>query len=521
MLSSTLIIRADASIAIATGHVMRCLALAQAWQDAGGNVVFAMAESTPSVNARLRSEGMEIVQLMASPNSVQDARDVAALARDRQAAWVVVDGYRFDSDYQSNLKNTGLKLLFMDDLGQCGHYSADLVLNQNVHARESTYADREDYTRLLLGPLFAMLRRDFKPWRKWQREIAPHGRKLLVTMGGSDPDNVTAVVLEGIRQVRIEGLEVVAVLGGSNPHTDFLQQGASQSPAIRLLKNAANMPELMAWADVALSAAGSTCGEMCLLGLPAILIDLAENQTPVAQELGRQQAAIHLGSSKDVTATEIAEGVQSVLLSTELRTSLSQRSRKLVDGEGAERVQASIRGGDLRLRRVQEKDCRQLWEWANDPEVRPVSFATEAISWERHLEWFNSKLCDPNAVLYLAVDLADLPAGQVRYQIDNTRAAVSISLAPPFRGRGYGTVVLAMATEDLFRTTAVKQIDAYVKPNNTASIRLFTRAGYARECDEMIGGHRAIHFVLEGARGLDRCQEKVGLGSLCSVDKSA
>jgi len=498
---------------------MRCLALAQAWQDAGRKLVFAMAESTPAIDARLRSEGMEIVHLDVSPNSLQDARAVSALASDRQAAWVVVDGYRFDFQYQRNLKNAGLKLLFVDDLGQCEHYFADLVLNQNVHASESMYASREAYTRLLLGPRFAMLRRDFRRWSKWRREIAPNGRKVLVTMGGSDPDNVTAVVLEALRKVKIDGLEVVAVLGGSNPHMDFLQRFANQSTPIRFLRDAANMPELMAWADIAVSAAGSTCAEMCLLGLPAILIDLAENQTPVAQELGRRQAAIQLGSGKEVTVAEIAEKVQSLLLSTELRVSLSQCSRELVDSQGAERVAAAIHGGDLRLRRVGEKDCRQLWEWANDPKVRPVSFATEPIPWERHLEWFNSKLRDPNAILYLIVDGEGIPAGQVRYQIDNTKAAVSISMAPPFRGKGYATVVLAMAAEDLFRTTAVKQIDAYVKPNNVASLRLFKRAGYTRQRIEMIGGHQAVHFVLKKALW-DGHQEDMDLSSLCSVDKS-
>ncbi len=371
MFAHTLVIRADASIAIATGHVMRCLALAQAWQDAGGNVVFAMAESTPAIDARLRSEGVEIVQLDVSPNSIQDARDLAALASDRQAVWVVADGYRFDFDYQCNLKRAGLKLMFVDDLGQCKHYSADLVLNQNVHASESMYASRDAYTRLLLGPRFAMLRREFRPWGEWQRKITPTGRKVLVTMGGSDPDNVTAVVLEALGKVKIDGLEVVAVLGGSNPHIDFLERYASQSPCIRFLKDATNMPEAMAWADLAVSAAGSTCAEMCLLGLPAVLIDLAENQTPVAGALGRKQAAIHLGSSKKVIAAKIAGTVQELLLSMEHRISLSQRSRELVDGEGAEWVIAAIHSGDLRLRRVHEKDCRQLWEWANDPEVRP------------------------------------------------------------------------------------------------------------------------------------------------------
>ena len=381
---SALVIRADASIAIGTGHVMRCLALAQAWQDGGGHVTFAVAESTPAIDARLRSEGMEIVHLKVSPNHLQDARALATVASDRQAAWVVVDGYRFDSEYQRNLKNAGLKLLLVDDLGQCENYFADLVLNQNLHAAESMYASREAYTRLLLGPRFAMLRRDFRRWSKRRREIAPNGRKVLVTMGGSDPDNVTAVVLQALGEVKIDGLEVVAVLGGSNPHVDFLQRLANHSASIRLQKDVANMPELMAWADIAVAAAGSTSAEMCLLGLPAILIDLAENQDAGCRRTTRR-AAIHLGSNKEVTVAEIAQIVRSLLLSTELRVSLSQTSRELLDGEGAERVAAAIHGDDLRLRRVQEKDCRQLWEWANDPEVRPVSFATEPIQWERHV----------------------------------------------------------------------------------------------------------------------------------------
>jgi UDP-2,4-diacetamido-2,4,6-trideoxy-beta-L-altropyranose hydrolase len=518
-LSNTLIIRGDASIAIATGHVMRCLALAQAWQDAGGNVVFAMAESTPAVDARLCAEGMEIVRLKASPNSVQDAKDVAALARDRNAAWVVVDGYQFDSEYQRNLKNAGLKLLLVDDLGRCGHYFADIVLNQNVHAREDMYASRKPRTRLLLGPRFAMLRRDFTPWRGWQREIATNGRKVLIMMGGSDPENVTAFVLEALRQVKVDGLEVVAVLGGSNPHSNFLRQFANESFSIQFFRDAANMPELMAWADVAVSAAGSTCAEICLLGLPAILIDVAENQSPVAQELGRLGAAIHGGSSKKVTAAEISGKVQSLLLAKEHRACLSQRAGELVDGEGAERVRAAIHGGDLRLRRVRENDCRQLWEWANDPEVRPVSFATEPISWERHLEWFNSKLCDPKALLYLVMDAGGILAGQVRFQIHNTKAAVSISLAPQFRGKGYGKVVLAMAKQHLFRTTAVTQIDAHVKPNNVASIQLFSRAGYAREKDEMIRGHQAVHFVLKRTACGEQ-QDNMDLVGFCSAGKT-
>jgi UDP-2,4-diacetamido-2,4,6-trideoxy-beta-L-altropyranose hydrolase len=299
-------------------------------------------------------------------------------------------------------------------------------------------------------------------------------------------------------------LEVVAVLGGSNPHLDLLRHFAHQSLPVRFLKDTSSMPELMAWADIAVSAAGSTCAEMSLLGLPSILISVAANQEPVAQELSRRHAAIHLGSSKQVTAAEIGGSVQALLSSPEQRTSLSRRSQELVDGEGSERVRAAICGEDLRLRRVEEKDCRQLWEWANDPQVRPMSFATEPIPWGEHVEWFTCKLRDPNAVLYLLLDSSEIPAGQVRFEIEGSRAAVSISLAPQFRGKGYGEGALKMAADALFETNSLEQIDAYVRPGNTPSIRLFTRAGYSLEGTEMIKGQEAIHFVLHKQKGIER-----------------
>jgi UDP-2,4-diacetamido-2,4,6-trideoxy-beta-L-altropyranose hydrolase len=334
-----LLFRTDASVAIGTGHVMRCLALAQAWCDAGGHAIFAMAEATPAVEERLRSERLEVVRVAVRVGESGDVEETSRLARKHGASWVVVDGYEFGADYQAGLKSCGLKVLFIDDNGHAGHYSADFVLNQNAYAREPQYRSREPSTKLLLGPQFALLRREFAAWRGWKREIPARARNVLVTMGGSDPDNFTRKAVDGLRAMKGENLQIRVLAGGSNPHVASLQELRTDGQhAIEVVTDAIEMPEQMKWADIAVAAAGSTCLEMCLMGLPALLIDLAENQTPIAKEFARRGTAYYMGDLKTVTPDQIGAEARRLLASAAERSLMSQRGQELVDGQGAERV---------------------------------------------------------------------------------------------------------------------------------------------------------------------------------------
>lgn len=492
--SRTLLVRCDASVAIGTGHAMRCLALAQAWQDAGGRAVFSMAQATPAVEERLQREKMKVVPLKAEPGLADDAQQTVVLARENQACWVVVDGYCFSADYQTALKDAGLKVLFIDDNGHAGHYSADIVLNQNAHAGESLYRSREVSTKLLLGPRFAVLRREFAAWRRWKREIPKTARNVLVTMGGSDPDNLTAKVIEGIRQLANPELETAILVGGSNPHLPAVE-AAAKKDSMRVILNAGNIPELMAWADVAVAGAGTTFWEICFLGLPAMLLALAENQDGVALAGERIGTAWSLGNGREVSACDVASMLAQLIDSREVRSSQSGKGQKLVDGRGAERVLAFL--SDLELRRTIDSDCEVFWEWANDPIARAASFRNKTISWQHHTQWFRAKLADPNAILYTATSSDGLPIGEVRYQIDGGRAVLSIGLGAGFRGRGLGRTLLALGIERLFQDSAVQFIDAYVMPGNEASMKLFAGAGFRRFPPEVIEGQEALHFVLE------------------------
>jgi len=500
-----LFFRTDASVAIGTGHVMRCLALAQAWQDAGGHALFAMAQKTPAIEARLGAESCDVLPIACEAGTGDDASQTIALAREHQAEWIVVDGYQFAEDYQAALKAAGLKIVFLDDYGHARHYSADLLLNQNAGASESLYRNREPQTRLLLGPGYCLLRREFATWRKWKREISPVCRSLLVMMGGSDSENLTARVIEALALARFENVETTVVVGGSNPHRATLEKSAARSGLkITMRNNVSNVAELMAAADVGISAAGSTCWELCLLGLPALVIDVAANQTAVAKELDDGGCAIHVGNQK-VGAERIAEELRRVLGSQELRRSLAQKSRELVDGDGARRVVATLRGtdpggstgtgGGLRFRRARAEDNRLLWEWANDAKVRASSFSPEPIPWESHVQWLARKLSHDQTLMLIAEE-DGVPCGQIRFDArPDGDWEVDLSVAKAMRGRGLGARLIEFGVRALLREHCNARVHAFVKPANAASARAFEDVGFERVGEEEIRGNRAIHFL--------------------------
>jgi UDP-2,4-diacetamido-2,4,6-trideoxy-beta-L-altropyranose hydrolase len=323
---------------------MRCLALAQAWQDAGGTATFLMAESTPSIRARLAAENCGIIPVSVVPGSEEDAYLTNQCASRIEAEWAVVDGYAFGAKYQEQIRNRLRKLLCIDDAGKCDRYVADIVLNQNVTASEDIYCHCLPGAQFLLGSSFCLLRREFIPSRKWQREIIPQGRNVFVTLGGSTPAEAGVRVIQSLGRARAEGLHAVFILGGSSPDVAALESCAAKFPQeILIRRDVSNMAELMAQADVAISAAGSTCWELCLLGLPSILLDVADNQIPVAIELNRRGCALYAGSGNTVSPDDLVNTLENLLASQDKRRSISLRCRQLVDGLGAGRVVSAMR----------------------------------------------------------------------------------------------------------------------------------------------------------------------------------
>ena len=492
-----LLVRADAAVTSGTGHVMRCLALAQAWQHAGGDVIFAIAQSTVAIQERLRSETVKVVAIHGVPGSAEDMQQTIDAALFHKAEWLVVDGYHFDAHYVSELQNV-LSLLVIDDNGELESYSSELVLNQNVHARAEMYAKRAPSTRLLLGPRYALLRNEFTAYRNWARKVPERGTRILLTMGGSDPKDLTPRILSALADLSIDNLQIRVVVGGSAENRSGVAEKAERFPGrVEVMSNVANMAESMVWADLAIAGAGTTCWEMCLLGVPAILVVVAENQRFIAQHLARIGAAVNAGPAESLDCSFLAQITAELLGSGDRRLEMSQSARQLVDGLGSDRVRAALLDRELSLRLVRESDCRLLFAWADDPVARAASFHSAAISWENHSRWFAERLQDPQSVIYIGENAADEPVGLVRFQIKGESALLSVNVAPEFRGQGWGKELIAFSTRALVRAYSVRRVNAFVKPDNQASVRLFEASGFRRAGKERVADEDALLFTWE------------------------
>lgn len=265
---------------------MRCLALAQAWQDAGGVATLACAELPASLAERLAREKIEVRHLDVAVASAADATLTARLADSLSAAWIVVDGYRFSPAFLEHVRASRRPVLSVDDMAHLDRYPVDLVLNQNLSARRELYRGKLlPESGLLLGPRHSLLRREFRRVRLAREPLVARPRRVLVTLGGSDAENHTAAILERLAK-RAPSMAVTVLAGAANPHVDALRALAGRMPfPCDVRVNVENVAELMAHADAAITAGGSTVWELAALQLPALIGAISEDQRTIGPAL--------------------------------------------------------------------------------------------------------------------------------------------------------------------------------------------------------------------------------------------
>lgn len=343
---TNLYIRVDATLAMGTGHIMRCIALAQAWKKKGGQVTFISHCKNKTIRQRIESEGFEFIAIERPCPAPQDLEQTLDILDKNNSVeknmpntlgWMVLDGYHFTENYQQSIQKSKSKLLVIDDYHHLKYYYADIILNQNIHADNYSYTCHSD-TIKLLGLKYTLLRSEFLTIKTIKNKSPKKAKKILITMGGSDPGNATLKIIHALQSINDSELAIKVVVGSSNPHLGKLKNSLQLKPCnIRLIYNA-DMPSIITWSDLAISAGGSTCWELLYLRVPFITIVLAENQEENTSFLESKGVTINCGPIQFLRSKTLAEQICAIMKSKKLRDQLLIKGSLLIDGLGAKRI---------------------------------------------------------------------------------------------------------------------------------------------------------------------------------------
>jgi len=346
------VIRADASLQMGTGHIMRCLTLAEALKKKGAEVEFICRTHEGNLVERIEQQGFKTHVLPLNQNAVtddglygpkwlgasqqEDAELCLLILGKTKPDWLIVDHYSLDQAWQSVLAECFSKLMVIDDLANRKH-QCDVLLDQTYGRKESDYAGLvPKNSQLLLGSEYALLRPEFAEWREFslQRRITPSFKKLLITMGGVDPGNMTGELLDALKDCSLpKELDINVVMGATGPHLKKVQQQAERLPyKTNVLVDVNNMAEVMANSDLAIGAAGATTWERCCLGLPTIQVVLAENQRVAADNLASKGAVLTLSRNALVDLQNIFSEIKVKKIRLE---TVSKSAGEITHGSGS------------------------------------------------------------------------------------------------------------------------------------------------------------------------------------------
>lgn len=351
------VFRADASLLIGSGHIMRCLTLADALRANGAECRFICRDHSGHLNELVRRRGYTVHVLAREPVGVsglpaaanlahaawlgvsqeQDAHEVAPVLHELQPDWLVVDHYALDYRWERVASRDCRKLLVIDDLADRTHI-CDLLLDQNLGRAPSDYAKLLPAgCKILIGPAFALLRPEFAALRDYslKRRQQPQLESILISMGGVDQSNVTAKVLESLKRCALpQSCSIAVVMGTKAPWVEEIRTLAAQMPwSTNVLVGIDDMAMRLANSDLAIGAAGSTSWERCCLGVPTLMAILADNQRVIGQALERAGAARLVGYD-DLIEASFSARVTELLGNPDLLGQMSRDGANITDGRG-------------------------------------------------------------------------------------------------------------------------------------------------------------------------------------------
>ena len=491
-----IVIRADASVLIGSGHIMRCLTLAYALKSTSAatiKVTFISQKLPLYLKDKIIKEGFDSIEINLSKHSTNEWTQITDAQACQQALsnlpvvdLLIQDHYQLNQPWQLALKPFYRKILVIDDLANRPH-DANYLLDQTFARQRQHYKSLvNDNCQLLIGHPFTLLRAEFSEFRPKaikKRLQTKNIENILVSLGGMDPDNITLKLMSSIIQLKAlniitSHLQLHLVMSSAAIHLSDIQEFIQEHSWITLHINSENMAKLMVNADIAIGGSGSTAWERCCLGLPTLSIEIAENQALVSNNLSQHGVIINLGTIKVLTPERIISSLTTLINTPEVYQKMSEKCFQVSDGKGASRV-VSVLAGNISFQKATIDDCRLTFNWQSDPRVRQYFKNKNTPSWSEHYNWFKLNIQDKNSTLYM-LKHEKTCVGSIRLDRymnsskKNKQYYISLLISPEHQGNGFALAAL------LQLPVLVEKADFFadIHKDNLASKHVFLKAGF-------------------------------------------
>ena len=480
--------RVDSSTQIGGGHLFRCLTLAKALRREHWQCVFLTLNTPGNLNQLINDNGFHLV--VAENGGAMEAQSDAFLWRNwilsqpYSVDLVVADHYQLDASWHKIIKALCSALLVIDDLAN-RDYRCDALLDQSTGRLVDDYQGKvPSDCRMLLGTQYALLREEFaalRPKALAKRQATEVINRLLIAISATDPNNVTLEVLQALKASGCEQQlnEIHIILTSQAPGIPAVQRYLKQQlPHAQLHIDAQHPEDIIFRCDFYIAAAGTSLLERHSLGLSGILLCIADNQRHIA-EASLQMGSVSTVLKPEQLRAELGNCVKRLITSPQKARLRSLTAAQQCDARGCERVVKTL--GSLRqkphLQKVQPKDKRFLFELQQQPSIRQHARHPEAPTWQEHCRWFGQIQARDDVYFFLIMQ-QQVPSGFVRCQPRTVNGIkgyeVSIGIDDPFQGMGLGSQALQLLADCLPDKTLL----AWIKAENQASIKAFSKSGY-------------------------------------------
>ncbi|MFW5697660.1 MAG: UDP-2,4-diacetamido-2,4,6-trideoxy-beta-L-altropyranose hydrolase [Fimbriimonadaceae bacterium] len=495
-------IRADGGPNIGAGHIARSLALARGF---GAEKILLATRRPDSLVSRLaEAAGAQVAEVPGDPpgspgGPISEMDADADFARSLCDAGdvLLIDHYSLGAEWETAAAVRGATRVVLDDRTGRRH-ETEVLIDYGLGASPRDYSGLvPERTKLLLGPAFAPLRPEFADERS-RAEPRSEVRRILVSLGAFRFPRGVGLIVDTLLEAFGDRFALDVTIPDGHPDMDAVKSRLSGHTGSELHVDSNRMAELCRRADLAIGTAGATVYERLCLGLPAIYLTVAENQKPNAANLQLRGLDHYLGEAQNWEPQQLVEAVEGLASDPASLSARSLQGMTTVDAAGASRAAKFYRTPRVRLRAAAKEDCRQVWLWANEEEVRRTSLTQDPIPWESHQKWYERRLADPDTLLMIATNEANESIGQIRFQRegDGTGAAtITIDIDREFRRGGYGAEVLLRGTELMQERWPKTDVVAVIRRENTASFKAFERAGYIRLREFEHGSTEVYEYV--------------------------